>query len=160
MVRDVTGMCFVLYSSGIGKDLIKISHICPYKHPCSLWWSCSWPQWARCREGIFGWSWVWYGCGGSIQSYNEWLGLMWCFGQLGLAPIAQKYQKVVKSIVLVHLLVQRVHMWWLMVPFKSGFGVIWTKTIWFLHSQWTLSLIHIWRCRRRLRCRSRWSPYP
>ena len=22
-----------------------------------------------------------------------------------------------------------------------------------------LSLIHIWRCRRRLRCRSRWSPY-
>ena len=23
----------------------------------------------------------------------------------------------------------------------------------------TLSLIHIWRCRRRLRCRSRWSPY-
>ena len=26
---------------------------------------------------------------------------------------------------------------------------------WVLH----LSLIHIWRCRRRLRCRSRWSPY-
>ena len=25
------------------------------------------------------------------------------------------------------------------------------------HTQ--LSLIHIWRCRRRLRCRSRWSPY-
>ena len=24
---------------------------------------------------------------------------------------------------------------------------------------WILSLIHIWRCRRRLRCRSRWSPY-
>ena len=23
----------------------------------------------------------------------------------------------------------------------------------------SLSLIHIWRCRRRLRCRSRWSPY-
>ena len=28
--------------------------------------------------------------------------------------------------------------------------------IWKLSS---LSLIHIWRCRRRLRCRSRWSPY-
>ena len=27
------------------------------------------------------------------------------------------------------------------------------------HSLLTLSLIHIWRCRRRLRCRSRWSPY-
>ena len=26
-------------------------------------------------------------------------------------------------------------------------------------SQYNLSLIHIWRCRRRLRCRSRWSPY-
>ena len=25
--------------------------------------------------------------------------------------------------------------------------------------KWNLSLIHIWRCRRRLRCRSRWSPY-
>ena len=24
---------------------------------------------------------------------------------------------------------------------------------------WTLSLIHIWRCRRIERCRSRWSPY-
>ena len=24
---------------------------------------------------------------------------------------------------------------------------------------WDLSLIHIWRCRRVLRCRSRWSPY-
>ena len=24
---------------------------------------------------------------------------------------------------------------------------------------WMLSLIHIWRCRRLLRCRSRWSPY-
>ena len=28
----------------------------------------------------------------------------------------------------------------------------------FLATMW-LSLIHIWRCRRRLRCRSRWSPY-
>ena len=28
-----------------------------------------------------------------------------------------------------------------------------------LLSRTTLSLIHIWRCRRRLRCRSRWSPY-
>ena len=37
MVREVTGMCFVLYRSGIDKDLIKISHICPYKHPCSLY---------------------------------------------------------------------------------------------------------------------------
>ena len=27
------------------------------------------------------------------------------------------------------------------------------------HSAIYLSLIHIWRCRRRLRCRSRWSPY-
>ena len=26
-------------------------------------------------------------------------------------------------------------------------------------AQWTLSLIHIWRCRRIERCRSRWSPY-
>ena len=26
-------------------------------------------------------------------------------------------------------------------------------------SAYHLSLIHIWRCRRRLRCRSRWSPY-
>ena len=25
--------------------------------------------------------------------------------------------------------------------------------------QWKLSLIHIWRCRRLLTCRSRWSPY-
>ena len=25
--------------------------------------------------------------------------------------------------------------------------------------QWSLSLIHIWRCRRIERCRSRWSPY-
>ena len=29
---------------------------------------------------------------------------------------------------------------------------VWSKTSY-------LSLIHIWRCRRRLRCRSRWSPY-
>ena len=36
MVRDATGMCFVLYRSGIDKDLIKISHICPYKHPYVL----------------------------------------------------------------------------------------------------------------------------
>ena len=28
-----------------------------------------------------------------------------------------------------------------------------------LYSMLGLSLIHIWRCRRRLRCRSRWSPY-
>ena len=28
----------------------------------------------------------------------------------------------------------------------------------FQHAQ-SLSLIHIWRCRRLLRCRSRWSPY-
>ena len=28
-----------------------------------------------------------YGCGRSIQSYNEWFGLLWCFGELGLAPI-------------------------------------------------------------------------
>ena len=26
-------------------------------------------------------------------------------------------------------------------------------------SLWTLSLIHIWRCRRSTLCRSRWSPY-
>ena len=31
-------------------------------------------------------------------------------------------------------------------------------THWIQTSQ-HLSLIHIWRCRRRLRCRSRWSPY-
>ena len=31
----------------------------------------------------------------------------------------------------------------------------WKIILWCL----TLSLIHIWRCRRRLRCRSRWSPY-
>ena len=31
----------------------------------------------------------------------------------------------------------------------------------FTNKSWlnSLSLIHIWRCRRRLRCRSRWSPY-
>ena len=29
----------------------------------------------------------------------------------------------------------------------------------FLYQSQNLSLIHIWRCRRRLRCRSRWSPY-
>ena len=33
MVRDATGMCFVLYSSGIDQDLIKISHICPFYWP-------------------------------------------------------------------------------------------------------------------------------
>ena len=32
-------------------------------------------------------------------------------------------------------------------------------TLLFLGSMYHLSLIHIWRCRRRLRCRSRWSPY-
>ena len=42
MVRDATGMCFVLYSSGIDKDLIKISHICPF----GLWWSWVWCLWA------------------------------------------------------------------------------------------------------------------
>ena len=29
-----------------------------------------------------------------------------------------------------------------------------------LFSAKQLSLIHIWRCRRLLTCRSRWSPYP
>ena len=29
----------------------------------------------------------------------------------------------------------------------------------YLKSVWGLSLIHIWRCRRIERCRSRWSPY-
>ena len=41
------------------------------------------------------------------------------------------------------------------------------STMWFMvchwpqsqEGDWTLSLIHIWRCRRIERCRSRWSPY-
>ena len=40
----------------------------------------------------------------------------------------------------------------------------WKKPIWKLsrnttYCSWSLSLIHIWRCRRIRRCRSRWSPY-
>ena len=34
-----------------------------------------------------------------------------------------------------------------------------SKQQWVFLSLFHLSLIHIWRCRRRLRCRSRWSPY-
>ena len=30
---------------------------------------------------------------------------------------------------------------------------------WNIYVAWSLSLIHIWRCRRIERCRSRWSPY-
>ena len=30
---------------------------------------------------------------------------------------------------------------------------------WFTQDLYTLSLIHIWRCRRSTLCRSRWSPY-
>ena len=36
------------------------------------------------------------------------------------------------------------------------------QSIWLLGNlfyNWNLSLIHIWRCRRIERCRSRWSPY-
>ena len=37
----------------------------------------------------------------------------------------------------------------------------WWSLVWSRQSKQHqgLSLIHIWRCRRRLRCRSRWSPY-
>ena len=40
-------------------------------------------------------------------------------------------------------------------------GTCWATFVFMckLKSEYLLSLIHIWRCRRRLRCRSRWSPY-
>ena len=56
-----------------------------------------------------------------------------------------------------------------LVTTKSKSGMDWNKTgcegdkcwdaVQLNLSKYLLSLIHIWRCRRRLRCRSRWSPY-
>ena len=50
--------------------------------------------------------------------------------------------------------------------FTTGGNIIRTAVCWIVwhnvHSQqhtYMLSLIHIWRCRRIERCRSRWSPY-
>ena len=36
---------------------------------------------------------------------------------------------------------------------------LWIKLYWLPHTIVSLSLIHIWRCRRSTLCRSRWSPY-
>ena len=45
---------------------------------------------------------------------------------------------------------------WFLSVFKDG---VWYFPSPLLEAVLELSLIHIWRCRRRLRCRSRWSPY-
>ena len=46
---------------------------------------------------------------------------------------------------------------------RSGSDIVqklhWPKLNWLKHILLLLSLIHIWRCRRIERCRSRWSPY-
>ena len=43
--------------------------------------------------------------------------------------------------------------------FKALLGNLFPRDLSEARSTASLSLIHIWRCRRRLRCRSRWSPY-
>ena len=45
---------------------------------------------------------------------------------------------------------------WLILLYTSNGIILVTNAV---GRSETLSLIHIWRCRRRLRCRSRWSPY-
>ena len=60
------------------------------------------------------------------------------------------------SISLVNRLTRPVHIFGVFFPLNFFFFVSgYFSSCYFFF----LSLIHIWRCRRRLRCRSRWSPY-
>ena len=83
------------------------------------------------------------------------------------------YSHVKKKVHPVFLKAFAARIWWFLWVFRALWPCSEGCSFWYFaslcgpHLQRTgvvtqsmlLSLIHIWRCRRRLRCRSRWSPY-